>query len=479
MDYNTLISSINDMSCLVVGDIMLDRFLYGCVDRISPEAPIPVVHITQRKETLGGAGNVAANIRNYGAKTVLCGVLGEDESASRIFKLLDVSGIKFTGIHSNKHITTTKTRVIGMKQQIIRFDEEAIFKPSDADSEKIISKKLIQNISAIVLSDYNKGFCTAELCRSLINEAMTRSIPVIVDPKDHNWEKYKNVYLITPNLKEFCMAAGNPNTEDKALISEARKLSRQYEIENILITLSEQGMLLITPSNEYYLPTKAREVADVSGAGDTVTATLAVFLAAGLQIDQAITYANTAAGLVVERLGTASVTLSDLCNAVYADTRYGRSESKIVNSRELKRRINIWRKNDKKIVFTNGCFDIVHPGHINYLEQARQLGDVLIIGLNSDGSVRRLKGKTRPINNQLYRSQIIAALQAVDAVILFDELTPESLVEAVQPDILVKGGDYKPEDVLGSEFAGRTVILPFIQGYSTTGVIEKCQVAMS
>ena len=479
MDLRQIELRIEKAACLVLGDAMLDRYIYGEVGRISPEAPIPVVTVTKTRESLGGAANVAANIHSLGCKTYFSGLIGTDFAGTVINNSLQSKNITFCGLALENRMTTTKNRVVGKGQQIVRFDEE-ICKSLEPQEESRIMNQLeliLEKIDLAIISDYAKGVCTAQLCKGLISRASAHHVKVIVDPKGTEWEKYRGAYVVTPNWKEFTEIAGLVNLEDDNNVKKmAMMLLDKFGIDNILITRSERGMILVSKDLYLSVPAVAREVADVSGAGDTALASLAAFLAAGVSLKDAVYWANRAAGLAVERTGTSVIGIEELFQEQENRLIQADFTRKIIELEKLKDHISALKNNNKKIVFTNGCFDILHVGHIQYLNEAKRLGDFLIVAVNTDQSVKRLnKGESRPINGEWDRAMQLAALQMVDAVAFFDEDTPLELISQIMPDILVKGGDYKIEEIVGREYAGETMALPLKEGYSTTGLIEKIQ----
>ena len=452
---------------LIIGDVMLDRYHFGTVARISPEAPVPVVNVKKTTQTLGGAGNVANNIAHLEANGVMIGTCGRDADAASLKKMLDDINISYEFTETDAP-TTTKLRVIGEKQQIVRLDFEEIV-PVEGDLAEINLKNIekhLDSCGAVVISDYGKGFCTFEICEEVIRLAEKRKIPVIVDPKGSNWQKYAGATTVTPNVKELSEAVGRfvPN-KDEAIVLAAREIIDRIRLDYLVVTRSERGITVVRKNDYLHFPTEAKEVFDVSGAGDTVVASLALCLASGYSLPDAVTTANRAAGIVVAKIGTAPVFLSEL-NGVTELT------SKIMSKDALISKLEADKALGRKIVFTNGCFDILHKGHVTYLQKAAALGDRLVLGLNSDDSVKRLKGPSRPINSESDRAEVLAALECIDYITVFDEDTPFELIKSVSPDILVKGGDYKPEEVVGREFAKKTVIIDFVHGYSTTSTIE-------
>lgn len=461
--------------CIVVGDIILDKYIYGHVDRISPEAPIPVVSTKNMRYVLGGAANVAGNIRGLGLEVALCGIVGSDSEADVLTGELQKKNIGFMGVKSADRCTTLKTRIVGMNQQLVRVDREDS-QPMSNDEEKNLIKKLedlISPLDIVILSDYNKGVCKDSFCRWLSEKCRKDNIKMIVDPKSSNWKKYSGAYLITPNFKEFQEAIGFSIPNEEGCISEnAGSLLNKYNLNRILVTRSHYGMTLIQRDFEpLTFKAKQQEVFDVSGAGDTVIATLAAALSVGYELKDAVEISNIAAGVAVSKAGTYDVSLTDLLE--YTNETNAWYEDKIVSKNEINGLVTEWKKSGETVVFTNGCFDVIHIGHLDYLNKARRLGNRLVVGLNSDDSVKRLKGEKRPLNKQHDRACMLAALQCVDAVVVFEEATPENLISVICPDYLVKGGDYKIEEIVGREYAGEVITIPFLEGYSTTSIIEK------
>ena len=456
---------------LVLGDLMLDKYYIGKVKRISPEAPVPVVNVNKEIETLGGAGNLCNNIYYLGGKSFLFSLIGKDKNGEIIKENLDKKGIDNFILEDDKP-TITKIRVIGEHQHIVRIDIEKIENLDASHEKKILDKfeSVLKSSDVIAISDYAKGFCTPTLVRKVIEMANEKDIPVIVDPKGSNWEKYRDAYLVTPNVKEVSDVLGEEiENSDEDVQRSGVKLMEMFNIKKLLITRSEKGMTFFDGKREvYHIPTEAKEVFDVSGAGDTVVAVICLGIANRIPLIDTVILANKAAGISVSKIGTSPVMLSELENCFYDE------KNKIYNRlKELLPKIKVLKKEEKRIVFTNGCFDIIHRGHITYLKKAKSLGDILIVGLNSDSSVRRIKGGDRPINNQEDRALLLSSLEFVDYVVIFEEDTPYKLIKEIKPDILVKGGDYKIEDVVGREFANETIIIPFLEGYSTTGIIDK------
>jgi D-beta-D-heptose 7-phosphate kinase / D-beta-D-heptose 1-phosphate adenosyltransferase len=467
---------------LVVGDLMLDRYLWGTVERISPEAPVPVIHLTDETERLGGAANVAANLAGLGVDTLIAGRIGVDADGARLKMLLHDAGIDTAGlVEESSYSTICKTRVIGGHQQMIRLDREQLAEPS-VTAERALQEQVIALIkarrpAAMVLSDYAKGVLTTPVCRALIDIARHIGVPVLVDPKGRDYSKYHGVTTLTPNLRELSDACGVPAHNISALLAAGEVLARKLGLDFLAFTRGEAGISLLVPGKEpAHLPATARQVFDVSGAGDTVIATLAAGLVAGLAPVEALELANFAAGSVVAKIGTVPVVREELL--VELEHQEGVQQAdKIRNLDGLLRQLAVWRQGGARIVFTNGCFDLLHAGHVTYLEQARLLGDRLVLGLNTDRSVSALKGPNRPVIHEADRARVLAALESVDAVILFDDETPLDLIRAVRPDVLVKGDDYRDDQVVGGTdvkaWGGRVVLVPVVPGRSSSGIIDK------
>jgi D-beta-D-heptose 7-phosphate kinase/D-beta-D-heptose 1-phosphate adenosyltransferase len=459
---------------LVVGDLMLDRYWHGVASRISPEAPVPVVNVGQSEERIGGAGNVALNIASLGAGASLVGVVGGDEASVSLKTRLESAGIHCDFQVSETRPTITKLRVISRHQQLLRLDFEEPFAAEDCDQLPQRTEVLLPNIGALVLSDYAKG--TLSDTRTLIELARRQHVPVLVDPKGIDFERYRGATLLTPNLSEFEAVVGSCANE-QAIVEKGVELLEKLDIDALLITRSEHGMTLLRKDMPaLHLPARAREVFDVTGAGDTVISVLATALAAGEGLPEAVAMANIAAGIVVGKLGTATVSMPELRRAISQEQG---SERGVVNEEQLLVDVADARAHGEKIVFTNGCFDILHAGHVGYLEQARKQGDRLILAINSDASVTRLKGEGRPINPVERRMAVLAGLEAVDWVVSFEDDTPERLLELIKPDILVKGGDYTRKEVVGWEivegYGGEIAVLDFLDDCSTTAIVEKIQ----
>jgi len=459
---------------LVIGDIMLDVY-YNCdVNRISPEAPIPVLKYNSIKRVLGGAANVANNLAINGQTVELLGVVGDDAEGTTLINLLEEAGIISKHIlRDAERITTSKTRFISKGQQIFRFDKENIIDISIQLENSFLSliEKNITQYDLVIISDYLKGLVTFNLARYVIDSCNKIGIPIIIDPKDTNLAKYQDCTLIKPNRKELESLIGEGIIEEKYIREEAIKLKEKLNCRYILVTLGSKGMIFIGDKTESVrIESEAQEIYDVTGAGDTVLAFLAMgFRGNNIDLDS-VKLANSAAGIKVGKFGTAVVKKEEIRDIELQN-------KKIINTERIEYFTEKLREQKKKIVFTNGCFDILHSGHIQYLQEAKKLGDILILGLNSDSSIRRLKGEQRPILNQEERTTLISALQFVDYVVIFNEDTPMELIKKVKPDILAKGGDYIKENIVGfdlvTSYGGQVITLPFIEGKSTTDIISK------
>ena len=465
------IPSFDQIRVLVVGDLMLDRYWYGNTSRISPEAPVPVVHVGESEERPGGAGNVALNIAALGGHADVSGLTGNDEAADALAHRLQGAGVECHFERITDQPTVTKLRVISRHQQLIRLDFEDAFHDVDSSALQRRYDALLPGADVVVLSDYGKG--TLSAVQDLIDAARQAGKPVLIDPKGSDYSIYRGATLITPNLSEFEAVVGRCKTDDE-LVSKGEALRAELNLDALLVTRSEKGVTLIRKGMPVlHLPTRAQEVYDVTGAGDTVISALAAALAAGLDLAEATALANLAAGVVVGKLGTASVTVPELRKAI---REHDEIESGEVDEDQLVALVKDAQSHGEKIVMTNGCFDILHAGHVAYLEQARRLGDRLIVAVNSDASVKQLKGPERPVNALEQRMAVLAALGSVDWVVPFSEETPERLICKVKPDLLVKGGDYKPEEIAGGECVtaagGQVVVLDYVDGCSTTNIID-------
>lgn len=464
---------------LVVGDLMLDRYLWGAVERISPEAPVPVVRLDHKTHVPGGAANVAANLRALGCEVSVAGAVGVDEDGRQLLELLLASGIDTTAVLSmSDRPTICKTRILGGQQQMLRVDAEKTggFGP---EVEGLLLSGIeahISECSAIILSDYGKGLLTEFVCQSIIRRGHELSIPTFVDPKGLDYKKYAGCNVISPNRMELAAATSTDCGDLELVLQKGDRLRCDLGIANLVVTLGELGITLLEPSGDHRFPALAREVFDVSGAGDTVIATTSAAVASGLPLHEAIRLANLAAGIVVGKRGTVPICRDELLAKLTNGGESDRTE-KICSVETLMKRVAHWRVAGQRIVFTNGCFDLLHVGHLALLEQAKHEGDCLIVALNSDRSVRALKGSGRPIISEDARARIVAALPSVDAVVIFDEETPLELIRVIQPNVLVKGGDYTEEEVVGAKemksWGGKVALIPLIEGSSTTEILKR------
>lgn len=467
----TSLPDFNFANILVVGDIMLDRYWYGGTNRISPEAPVPVVKIDALEERPGGAANVAMNITALGGHVRLIGLTGIDEPAKILDEQLTQYHVQCDFVSVSTHPTITKLRVLSRNQQLIRIDFEEGFDNVDPSPMLERIKTALASHNVLVLSDYAKGALSS--VQAMIQLANQANVPILVDPKGTDFERYRGATLLTPNMSEFEAVVGHCQNEEQ-IIEKGYELIKRFDLKALLVTRSEKGMTLLQLDKPvYHLPTHAKEVFDVTGAGDTVIATLAAALASGQSLEESCFLANAAAGVVVGKLGTSTVSQIELENAIRARKNNGFG---VMTEDELKEEVRKARLRGEKIVMTNGCFDILHAGHVSYLANARKLGDRLIVAVNSDESVKQLKGESRPINPLRQRMIVLGALESVDWVVPFVEQTPQRLISNILPDVLVKGGDYKPEDIAGGkeviEAGGTVEVLNFEDGCSTTNIIN-------
>lgn len=461
---------------LVVGDLMIDHYLWGSCERISPEAPVQVVDIAKETTVLGGGGNVINNLKALGASVSVSSVIGSDDNGVELVNMLKNIGVDIKNIIiENGRNTSKKSRVIAASQQILRYDKESKEEIKSSSVNNILNS-LSSNISdydSVILSDYGKGVLTDELCQGIIKLCNDNSVKVLVDPKGSDFSKYRGAYLLTPNKKEAILATKIDIKDDASLREALLKLKEECDLKVSLITLSEDGIATYEDVMKIF-PTVAKEVFDVTGAGDTVIASIAFALSVGKSIEETAAFSNLAAGVVVGKIGSATVTLDEI-EEYEASLHKSTSDAHIKSFEDIDTIVKRCRMNGKKIVFTNGCFDILHVGHVKYLQIAKSFGDVLIVGLNSDESVSRLKGPTRPVNIAQDRAYLLAALEAVDFVVPFEEDTPYELIKMIKPNVLVKGGDYKGKDVIGTEFANELKLVDFVEGKSTTKTIQKIQ----
>jgi D-beta-D-heptose 7-phosphate kinase/D-beta-D-heptose 1-phosphate adenosyltransferase len=477
---DALVERLGYSRVLVVGDLILDRYVSGDVERISPEGPIPVLNARHREDRLGGAGNVAANLRALGAEVEVIGVLGNDSKGRLLCGMLEELGVETSGCAIDPtRPTTEKTRIIGGAQQVLRVDWEDSAPIEDAIAESIVADLVerVQRARALVLSDYGKGFLSSVLIENAIRIANENGIPVLVDPKGTDYARYRGAHLVTPNRKEAEEALGRSLAELDDLPAGADELIRAADLQAAVITLGAQGMFHLTRDGQSgHIPTVARAVFDVTGAGDTVISILALALAAGLDLGEAVQLANHGAGLVVAKRGACAVTRAELLEGPAGNAP---GTGKVIDPTQLDHVLAEWRSRGVRVVFTNGCFDILHKGHVDYLRFARSKGDVLLVGVNDDDSVRRLKGPERPVNPIGDRLEVLAALEMVDGVVPFPEDTPKEIIERVTPKILVKGEDWKEKGVVGREWVerhgGEVHLAPIVPGRSTTSILDKAR----
>lgn len=466
---------------LVVGDVMLDKYAFGHVARISPEAPVPVVRADRTSEQLGGAANVAMNLVKLGATAVLAGFTGQDADGLQLQSLLNKQGIESLLVAVPSMPTTSKLRILGGTQQIVRLDfEDASQRPQDAYAELLAkAEDALQNVSVLVLSDYAKGVLIADMCQQLILMANRKGIPVLVDPKGKDFSRYAGATTICPNLSELSLVVGEITADIDHLMEKAQHLVAELRLQYLTVTLSEKGIGVLWPNAQHQSPAVGQQVFDVSGAGDTVIAVLALCAAHCMDVKAAVTLANLAAGIVVSKLGTVPVTQDELLSALQA--AMPSVNAKLLTTAQLLNRARTWRASGEKIVFTNGCFDLLHVGHITLLEQCKRFGARLVVGINSDASVSKLKGPLRPIINQDDRARLLTALGATDAVVIFDAPSPIDLIRALKPEVLVKGGDYTESTVVGADdvksWSGQVKLVPLVQGISTTDIVRRLAVS--
>jgi len=481
-DLAELVGRLAGVRVLAVGDVMLDRFVYGAVERISPEAPVPVLRIEREQAMLGGVGNVVRNLRAQAASVCLVALVGRDEAAREIKGLLrDDVEIESHLLEEDDRPTTIKTRYIAGGQQMLRADRERVQAVGAALEDEIIERAEadLGQAQALVLSDYGKGVLTERVVRRLVAAARPRGVPVIVDPKGSDYGRYGGACVVTPNRRELTEATGLPTGSDAEVVTAANALIERTGVRAVLVTRSQDGMTLLRAEardRPLHLPATAREVYDVSGAGDTVVATVAAALAAGVSLESACRLANAAAGIVVGKIGTATAGAAELA-AVFRARELETGEAKTVTLEDALGHVEAWRTQGLTIGFTNGCFDLLHPGHIALIRQAKSQCDRLIVGINSDASVRRLKGEGRPVQNDASRALVLGSLAAVDLVVIFPEDTPVALLEALRPDLLVKGADYTVDRVVGADvvrsYGGRVMLATLEQGHSTTATIAR------
>ena len=482
MHSNIIVNAVHDHFgsglVLVVGDLMLDQYIRGTVGRISPEAPVPVLRPNHESNRAGGAGNLALNAAGLGLRVELAGYVGDDEYAAHLREIWDSHGVDSTLVLPlTDRATITKTRVIAGNQHVLRIDDEDLTSVRSVDQEQLLDGiiRRLADVDAVLLSDYGKGVLSADVCSRVIAEARRRQIPVIVDPKGRHYEKYFGATLLTPNLKEAELFTGVAASDTGNLIKAVQAAVDKLDVRSIVVTRGEHGMTWISDREIIDSPAVARQVFDVSGAGDTVVASLAAGLLAGLSKPDMLHLANVAAGLVVAKTGTAPVQHQELLLALYPHGKV--VADSIVKLNDLTEMVTRWRASGERIVFTNGCFDVLHAGHVDYLQKSAAEGDRLIVGLNSDRSVRALKGAGRPLNHQEDRAFILGAMATIDAVVLFDEDTPLEIIKALRPDVLTKVADYTEDRVVGAadvrSWGGDVILIPLVDGKSTSDLIRK------
>lgn len=470
-----MITLINKMpKILVVGDLMVDSYLWGSCEKISPEAPVQVVNIEKENQSLGGAGNVINNLYSLGAEVGVISVIGECKTSKDLQDLLLKINIDTKYLFTEEaRITTKKTRIIASQQQVIRYDFESSNEITIKSQTLILNafKSIYKDYDLVILSDYGKGVLTLDVTKKIIQLCNSLKIRVLVDPKGYDYSKYTGAYLLTPNKKEASQATNIKIVDRESLSDAVKYLKKICSLEVSLITLSEEGVVIY--DNELRIhPTSSREVYDVTGAGDTIIAAIGYALSCNNSIDEAVKFANIAAGVVIGKIGSATATIDEI-NEYDSRQKASLNFNNIKSHTEISKIVKELKIKNKKIVFTNGCFDILHSGHIKYLEKAKSYGDILILGINSDRSVRKLKGENRPINNQNDRAYVLASLEFVDYVVIFDDDTPISLIKLIHPEILVKGGDYKGKDVVGQDIAKELILVDYIENKSTTETIKR------
>jgi len=479
-DLSSLIERVRGAPVLVVGDVMLDRFVYGEVDRISPEAPVPVCRVGEEAAMLGGAGNVVRNLAALGAAAEFISVVGDDAAGAEVRALMaSLDGVGGRLFEAAGRQTSIKTRFFSGVQQLLRVDRETTEEISEALAGQVRESATgaLRRCRALVLSDYGKGVLGQALTAALIEAARARDVPVIVDPKGEDFSRYAGASIITPNRRELASASRMAVAGDDAIVAAARHIIDSCGVDSVLVTRSADGMTLVGPDGIAHLAAEAREVFDVSGAGDTVVAALAAARAAGIAEVDAARLANLAAGIVVGKVGTAVAWADDVLEAIHRRELLMPGEAKVLTVERARDRIAGWRSRGERIGFTNGCFDLIHPGHVALLAKSRAACDRLVVGLNSDASVRRLKGESRPVQNEAARAAVLASLASVDLVVIFPEDTPVSLIEAFRPDLLAKGADYTVDQVVGADlvrsWGGEIRLIDLEAGHSTTATIER------
>ncbi|MFH0823905.1 MAG: D-glycero-beta-D-manno-heptose 1-phosphate adenylyltransferase [Pseudomonadota bacterium] len=472
----SLIRSIKPVSVLVAGDVMVDEYIIGEVERISPESPVPVVVVRDRLRRLGGAGNVAKNLVSMSAGVALFSAVGKDGAGRWFRRRCEEIGVESFWLKEDaSRPTTIKTRVVARNQQIVRVDEEHVG-PLSREMEKAVKEDLmsvVPQIKSLVISDYGKGFLGLDLTKAIINAGRDNGVPVFIDPKGLDYSRYKGTTYITPNVREASLASGVDIQNTQSLVRAGRVILEQTEAEGVVITRGREGITLVTRDDYRDFPVKPVEIIDVTGAGDTVIAALALCVGGGMEMENAIEIANLAASIVVSRFGAASVTLDEMVSGLNNRSL----ASKVVTRKDIARIVRQHRMRGEKIVFTNGCFDLFHTGHLKTLRESSDLGDVLIVGINSDKSVQKLKGAGRPVVPEAERVEIVSSITYADYVVVFDEDTPKKLIQDVRPDVLVKGEDWEGRKVVGEDVVkargGRVVFVKHAAGVSTTDLINR------
>ena len=471
---NSNIFQSNRPNILVVGDLMLDHYLWGTCDRISPEAPVQIVDIQKESTLLGGAGNVVHNLKSLGAHVGIISVVGCDDTSCELKDMLKSLNVDMFLVEEKSRKTSKKSRIIASHSQVIRYDNESKNDISKESQRQLLElfKRELDKYEVVLFSDYGKGVLTVDVTKALLSYAKMKNKKVLVDPKGEDYSKYSGAFLLTPNKKEAQLATGIKIKDESSLQKALEELKMVANLDISLITLSEEGIAILHENIVTKKPTAAREVYDVTGAGDTVLASLGYSLALKFDIYSSLEFANLAAGVVVGKIGSATASLDEI-EEYKASLHKSSIQMGIKSQDKIEKLVKKVKQNGKSIVFTNGCFDILHRGHVSYLDSAKSFADILIVGLNSDHSVKRIKGSTRPINNQEDRAYMLSALECVDWVVVFEEDTPYELIKKIQPDILVKGADYKNQEVIGSDIAKKTQLIDFVEGRSTSKIIEK------
>jgi D-beta-D-heptose 7-phosphate kinase/D-beta-D-heptose 1-phosphate adenosyltransferase len=479
-DLMALVEKLGSARLVLVGDIMQDRYVHGSVTRISPEAPIPVLQVQRSSDTLGGAGNVLRNLSALAAETCFLTVLGDDPPGHAVTGIVaDVPGCEPHLLVEPGRVTTVKTRYVAGGQQLLRVDEEQVTALMAGTAADLLDRAAgaLKEAGALILSDYGKGVLGDDLLKNLIAAARAAGVPVVVDPKGRDYSRYDGATIVTPNRAELSEATGLPVSDAASCVAAAQALLESCGLDAVLVTRSQDGMTLVRRDcPPFHLPTRARAVYDVSGAGDTVVAVLAAALASGMTLEDGCALANAAAGIVVGKSGTATCSAAELTEALQGEA-FALGESKVLSRPHLVQQVTEWRAQGLRVGFTNGCFDLIHPGHVSLLAQARAACDRLVVGLNSDSSVRRLKGESRPIQAETARALVLASMGAVDAVTLFSEDTPLAIIEAIRPEVLVKGADYTVETVVGARevigWGGKVVLADLTPGQSTSTIVAR------